>query len=236
MDCSLPGSSLHGILQARVLEWVAISFSRGSSRPRDRTRVSCIPGRRFNLWAPREARVFLTQRCYNSRITQNLKCRFQGPHLVDIVRFRFSNFGEDPRIHLFCCRLGEDQFKSHGLENQIMAHTVWTATKCINNGKHQQYPLRALGSLPTKAHDFHSVVLVAVGSLSHAWLFMTRWTAVLQAPLSSTISWSLLKLRSIELVMILWLQSNNESSRNVYLCHSYNIHIRLQDCKTFITV
>ena len=49
MDCSLPGSSLHGILQARVLEWVAISFSRGSSQPRDRTRVSCIPGRHFNL-------------------------------------------------------------------------------------------------------------------------------------------------------------------------------------------
>ena len=54
MDCSLPGSSLHGILQARVLEWVAISFSRGSSRPRDRTRVSRIPGRGFNLWATRE--------------------------------------------------------------------------------------------------------------------------------------------------------------------------------------
>ena len=56
MDCSLPGSSLHGILQARVLEWVAISFSRGSSQPRDRTRVSWIPGRHFNLWATREAR------------------------------------------------------------------------------------------------------------------------------------------------------------------------------------
>ena len=49
MDCSLPRSSLHGILQARVLEWVAISFSRGSSQPRDLTRVSHIPGRRFNL-------------------------------------------------------------------------------------------------------------------------------------------------------------------------------------------
>ena len=49
MDCSLPGSSLHGILQARVLESVAIFFSRGSSRPRDRTLVSCIPGRCFNL-------------------------------------------------------------------------------------------------------------------------------------------------------------------------------------------
>ena len=57
MDCSLPGSSLHGILQARVLEWIAISFSRGSSQPRDRTRVSLIPGRRFNLWATREAPV-----------------------------------------------------------------------------------------------------------------------------------------------------------------------------------
>ena len=45
MDCSIPGSSVHGIFQARVLEWVAISFSRGSSRPRDRTRVSCIAGR-----------------------------------------------------------------------------------------------------------------------------------------------------------------------------------------------
>ena len=58
MDCSLSGSSLHGILQARVLEWVAISFSRGSSEPRDWTRVSRIPGRRFNLWATREALDF----------------------------------------------------------------------------------------------------------------------------------------------------------------------------------
>ena len=42
MDCSLWGSSIHGIFQARLLEWVAISFSRGSSRPRDQTLVSCI--------------------------------------------------------------------------------------------------------------------------------------------------------------------------------------------------
>ena len=41
MDCSLPGSSIYGIFQATELEWVAISFSRGSSRPRDRTLVSC---------------------------------------------------------------------------------------------------------------------------------------------------------------------------------------------------
>ena len=42
MNCSPPGSSVHGILQARILEWVVIPFSRGSSRPRDQTRVSCI--------------------------------------------------------------------------------------------------------------------------------------------------------------------------------------------------
>ena len=49
MDCSQPGSSIQGILQARILEWVAISFSRGSSRPRDQTQVSCIVGRRFTI-------------------------------------------------------------------------------------------------------------------------------------------------------------------------------------------
>ena len=47
-DCSLPGSSVHGILQARILEWVAISFSRGSSQPRDGSRVSHIGGRHFH--------------------------------------------------------------------------------------------------------------------------------------------------------------------------------------------
>ena len=46
-DCSLQGSTVHGIFQARVLEWVAITFSRGSSWPRDRTQVSCIAGRHF---------------------------------------------------------------------------------------------------------------------------------------------------------------------------------------------
>ena len=57
MDCSLSGSSVHGIFQARVLEWIAISFSRGSSRPRNQTRVSRIAGRRFIIWATREAKM-----------------------------------------------------------------------------------------------------------------------------------------------------------------------------------
>ena len=54
LDCSPPGSSAHGILQARRLEWGAIPFSRGACRPRDGSRFSCIAGRLFPLWAPRE--------------------------------------------------------------------------------------------------------------------------------------------------------------------------------------
>ena len=54
LDCSPPGTSIHEILQARILHWVAISFSRGSSRPRDWTQVSGIAGRHFNFWATKE--------------------------------------------------------------------------------------------------------------------------------------------------------------------------------------
>ena len=51
MHCSPPGSSVHGRLQARTLDWVAMTFSRGSSPSRDRTWVSCIAGRLFTIWA-----------------------------------------------------------------------------------------------------------------------------------------------------------------------------------------
>ena len=57
MDCSLLGSSVCGILQARVLEWVAISSSRGSSQPRDWTQVSCTAGRFFTGWTTKEAQA-----------------------------------------------------------------------------------------------------------------------------------------------------------------------------------
>ena len=59
MDCSLPGSHVLGILQARILEWVAMPSSRGSSQPRDRTQVPWIAGGFFAIWAPREALGFI---------------------------------------------------------------------------------------------------------------------------------------------------------------------------------
>ena len=63
MDCSLPSSSVHGILQARILEWVAIPFARESSQTRDWTQVSQIAGGFFTSWATREAHI-MGQPCY----------------------------------------------------------------------------------------------------------------------------------------------------------------------------
>ena len=70
MVCSLPGSFVHDILQARILEWVAMPFCRGSSQPRDGTLVSCTAGRFFTVWVTREAHtiqlgasVFSTGEC-----------------------------------------------------------------------------------------------------------------------------------------------------------------------------
>ena len=69
VDCDLLGFSVHGILEARILEWIAISFPRGSSQPRDQTQVSRIGGRRFNLWATRETsiRVFSNESTLHMR-------------------------------------------------------------------------------------------------------------------------------------------------------------------------
>ena len=58
MDCSPPSSSAHGILQVRILEWVAISFSRRSSQPRDWTRIPHTAGGFFTVWTTREAQEY----------------------------------------------------------------------------------------------------------------------------------------------------------------------------------
>ena len=69
MDCTPPGSSVHGNLPARIPEWVAFPFSRGSSWPRDPTRVSCTAGRFFTVWFSCEATL-------NSRSFERIK-KFQ---------------------------------------------------------------------------------------------------------------------------------------------------------------
>ena len=102
MDCSPPGSSAHGILQARILEWLAISFSRGSSLPRDRTQVSC--GRHFNLWATREAQESkVAQSC--PTLCDRMDCSLPGfsvhgifqTKVLEWVAISFSRGSSRPR-------------------------------------------------------------------------------------------------------------------------------------------
>ena len=71
MDCSPPGFSVHGILQARIVEWVAIPSSRGSSQPRDQTQVSCIavdslPFGLSHLLLPKRRFIMARLPCENS--------------------------------------------------------------------------------------------------------------------------------------------------------------------------
>ena len=91
MDCSSPGSSVHGILQARILEWGAIPFSRGPSWPRDQTQVSCIAGRFFTVSATRETCLFILLRlifCYAIFINHKLN---HAPSLQVSVKFSSWN-------------------------------------------------------------------------------------------------------------------------------------------------
>ena len=91
MDCSPPGSSVHGILQARILEWVAISFSRGSSGPRDWTQVSHIAGRCFNLCDTREALI------YKNTVSQ--KTSYRDTKLqIQVLTSKISKGGKEARL------------------------------------------------------------------------------------------------------------------------------------------
>ena len=73
MDYSPPGSPVHGIFQARVLKWVAISFSRGSSQPRNQTWVSHVASRRFTIWATMELRPKLFSKKVNKWVRHSLR-------------------------------------------------------------------------------------------------------------------------------------------------------------------
>ena len=75
-DCNLPGSSVHGILQVRILEWLAFPYSKGSSQPRDWTRVSCIAGRFFRE-TPKGTSDYLNR--INEGQVKNLASSFKCP-------------------------------------------------------------------------------------------------------------------------------------------------------------
>ena len=95
MDCSPPGSLVHGILQAWILEWVAIPFSRGSSLPRDRTQASCTVRRRFTVWATREAPSLVIR---YMQIKTTIRYHFLSLRMA--IKKEKENTGEDVKKRL----------------------------------------------------------------------------------------------------------------------------------------
>ena len=134
MDCSLSGSSIHGIFQARVLEWIAISFSRGSSsQPRNQRWVSGIAGRRFTVWATREAMYNLI--IYNVCVIQLNSKLLLLTQYIHCVNVSVSELVEE----LILCKHKETkycfmvvQLDWSQLLNLIFISTQWMHSHVIN--------------------------------------------------------------------------------------------------------
>ena len=121
MDCSLPGSTVHGIFQARILEWVAISFSRRSSWPRDRTWVSCVVGRCFPIWATRDWEITNVDRLHlnvtRSHVSFFLFFTALGPHCFVWLQQMGLLFAAVHRLLLVVASLVvEHRLQAHGLQ------------------------------------------------------------------------------------------------------------------------
>ena len=99
MHCSLPGSSVHGILQARLLEWVAIPFPRESSWPKDWTRVSGIACRFFSVWATKPKPGLPFSASCNTAFVWGHLWEWNGIQLLFLVGWKLQ-------IRVFVCRLG----------------------------------------------------------------------------------------------------------------------------------
>ena len=89
MDYNTPGSSVHGILQARVLKWVVISYFRGSSQPRDWTHVVYTAGRFFIIWATREALKYSVHHthCVSWELISNVSFSLKAEYNLLLLRY-----------------------------------------------------------------------------------------------------------------------------------------------------
>ena len=115
MDCSPPASSVHGIFQARILEWVAISFSRGSSPPRNWTCFSCIGRKVFYHWAtkgsPSEREGEMNRKFTQIKLRRRRKGGWKEEEEEEkkkgLKPLRFCNYAVYPPMHK------QPRFKSH---------------------------------------------------------------------------------------------------------------------------
>ena len=188
IDCSPPGSSVHGILQARILEWVAMSFSRGSSWPRDWTQVSHITSRFFPVWATGEAPFLGIYSKDKKTLIWKDTC---SPMFIAAI-LKLAKVWEQPK-----CPSTDEWIKK-----MFFAYTLTHTHTYTHNGillllllsHFSRVRLCVTPSLgffrqehwsgwpfPSPMHKSEKWK-VKVKSLSHVQLFVTPWTVAYQAP------------------------------------------------------
>ena len=176
VDCSPPGSSVHWILQARMLEWVAISSSRGSFQPRDWTQVSRIASRFFTIWATREAHIYMVASDFPPLIWERL-LRFMEGNASTVVAltgaglcdFQHSNWLKGPPQMLVSGKFSGSCYSSAVVIKQILSEksqsfgclsstrtrALWKVVKREPRWKRSAHFLRKIGM--TWKHQLRSV-------------------------------------------------------------------------------
>ena len=167
VDCSLPGSSIRGILQARILEGGVISFSRGSSRPRDWTQVSWIAGRCFTLWATREAPV-LGRRWWHPLQSSCLENPMDGGAWWAAVHGVAKSWAQLSAFSV--------TFHFHALEKEMAAHSSIYAWRIP--GTEEPGGLPSMGSHRV-GHDWSDLAAAAC-----TWTFVMAGEFVISSVLS----------------------------------------------------
>ena len=184
MDYSTPGSSIHGIPQARVLKWVAIPFSRGSPQPRNWTWVSCTARRFFTNWATRKARTLLAFNFEQSNSSKNFK-NFMILYSLHFARVSegqtFINFQFHPTwtcdiyIYIYMSKLVEVQYivgpiSFHSIVLKFICRIEWNQ---FYGGLYSAFLdfFLNLSSLPYSLKYKFIVFIVVVQALSHLRLY-----------------------------------------------------------------
>ena len=147
MDCIKPGSSIHGISQARILEWLVISFSRRSSWPRDQTHVSCIGRRILYCWASREA------------------------PLGDVACYILS-----PPFRAFATSFQGLNFESKDRNKKVEMKDHWPRNLASHNGFDSSCHVIWTSVLQKARNVPKSIEHSAQWKFCHVWLFETPWT------------------------------------------------------------
>jgi len=162
MDCGPSGSSVHRISHARILEWVAISFSREYSWPRDQTYVFCITGRFFTIWATREAHMYVCVFIYICiyKYIQSIGCKELDMMVVT----------EHNTALCFQCLIQYLEESGHSLsvfgmhkwinENSIRLATVQKEKESVNGHSNEVYNLRKIIDRYTNSDNFSRLHMV----------------------------------------------------------------------------